>query len=382
MKNVTKFLASLFSVLLFLVLFSGSAHAVYFSSGNSLTLPKDKEINETAFIAASDLTVDSDINGDLFCAGRNITVNGNIKGDVICAAQLIKINGTVDGNVRVAAQNVEINGIVTRNVLTASQTLTLAKFSTVKGDIFFGVQNVDLRGSLGRDLAGAGETVNISGSLLRNAKVTASKLAVIDPAKIGGDFEYFIDSTGTVSVNQKNIKGSIVRHEIARKELPQKETKKVSSVGMVMGKIFWMISTLLLGFTLLYLFKSTVAKKIDIIAKKPFITGLIGFAFLVLTPLVFILLLVTMIGAPLAFALILEYVVAIMMASITPTIMIGEWLIKLLSKKKAVGYSWPLVVGTIAVGLLLLVPVVGPLGGFLLLCLGLGATFQVYLPEK
>lgn len=382
MKNITKLLASLLSVLLFLAFFSGSAHAVYFSSGNSLVLPKDKEINETAFIAASDLVVDANINGDLLCAGQNITINGNIKGDILCASQSIRVNGNVDGDVRVVAQTVEINGLVTRNVYALSQSLTAAKFSNIKGDTFFGVQNVDLRGSLGRDLAGLGETVNISGSLLRNAKVTAMKIAVIDPAKIGGDFEYFMDNTGSVSVNQKNIKGNIIRHEIARKEMPQKEVKETSATAMVMGKVFWMISSLLLGFAFLYFFRSSVQKRVSVITSRPFITGLIGFAFLFLTPIVFCLLLVTVIGAPLAFVLLLEYIVSIILASITPTIMIGEWLIKLLSKKKAVGYSWPLVVGTIAVGLLFLVPVIGSIAGFLLLLVGLGATFQSYLPEK
>lgn len=371
--------------LLFLAIFvflAPSAQAVYFGSADDLTLPKEKKINESAFVAGDNLVVDANIEGDLFCAGQNVTINGNVKGDVICVAQLIKINGIVDGNVRVAAQNIEINGIVNRNVSVISQSLTLAKASTVKGDTLFGVQNVDLRGSLGRDLAGAAERVDISGSLVRNAVVTATRISVIDPAKINGDFDYYTDNQGTASVNPSNVKGSINRHEIVRQEINKEQVKEASKAAMVMGKIFWMISSLVLGFSFLYLFGSSVEKRASVISKNPFITGLIGFAFLLLTPIAFVLLLITFIGAPLAFVLLLAYILAICLASIIPTIMVGQWVLRQVFKKKHEGYSWALVVGTVTVGLIFLVPVVGPITGFTLLLLGLGATFQSYLPSK
>lgn len=380
MKKFTGLLSSLLSLFIFLTLFTGSPQAVYLNSGNVLNLPKDQKINESAFVAAGDLVIDANVDGDFFCAGRNVTINGVIKGDVICAAQLIKINGTVDGNIRVVAQTVEINGLVNRNVLSLSQSLTLAKFSTVKGDIFFGVQNVDLRGSLGRDLGGAAEQITISGSLLRHAKLAAQKISIIDPAKIGGDFEYFIDTAGTASVNQKNIKGSIIRHEIARPE-PTPKSQEVSFFANGLGQLYWFISTLLFGFTLIYFCRTSLKARLSLIKAKPSITGLVGFAFLTLTPLVIILLLMTVIGAPLAFALLLCYLLAIMFATITPIILIGEWLIKL-SKKKVDGFSWPLSVGAFAVGLIFLLPWLGAFVGFMLLCQGLGATFLSILPEK
>lgn len=382
MKNITKIASALLLSFLLFMLFSAPVRAVYFESGNSITLPKDKKMDETVTIAGSSLTIDSDVNGDLLCAGKDVVVNGNVKGDILCAAQTVKINGNVDGDVRVAAQSIELNGLVTRNVYALSQSLTLAKFSAIKGDILFGVQNIDLRGALGRDMAGAGEQIRISGSLLRNAKVTGSKISLIDPAKVGGDFEYYMTDTGIASISQKNVKGRLVKHEIAQVERTNKEFKDISSAAMVTGKIFWIISNLLLGFALLYFFKESIQKRIQIISQKPVITGLTGFAFLVLTPLVVIILLVTMIGAPLAMVLLLEYIVAIMLASVAPAIMMGEWLIHLTTKKRSHSHTVPLLLGTAAIGLLYLVPFIGALAGFLILCIGLGATFRSYLPEK
>ncbi len=382
MKNITKTFLSLFTVFLFFFFFTASAQAVYFASGDSLTLAKDKKIDETTFIAGSNLTIDSDINGDLLCAGKDIVVNGNIKGDILCAGQTIKINGVVDGNVRIIAQSIDLTGLVSRNVYALSQSLSLAKFSSIKGDLLFGVQNIDLRGSLGRDLAGGAQNLSLSGSLARNALVTASKIALVDPGKIGGNLEYYIDQTGTTSINPKNIKGTVIPHEITRPQPAEREVKKATWLSQGFGRLYWILSSLLLGFTLLYFFKPSVEKRIQIISQKPVVTALVGFASLILTPLVCGLLLMTVFGAPLALVLFLEYLVAIILAVIAPMVMVGKWVLGLISKKQSFKTGWSLFTGAIFIGLFLMVPVFGPLASFLLLCLGLGATYLAYLPEK
>ncbi|EKD53149.1 MAG: hypothetical protein ACD_61C00138G0002 [uncultured bacterium] len=382
MKYITRALAIFLPALVIMFYFSPPATAVYLDSGSQLALPKGKVINETVAVSAAGLSVDSDINGDLLCAGKDVTVNGNIKGDVLCAAQSIKINGNVDGNIRVIAQSVEISGLVSRNVYALSQNLSLTKFSSVKGDIFFGVQNVDLRGSLGRDLLGGADQLIISGSLLRNAKVMATRVSLVDPGKIGGDFEYYIDNTGTASVSQKNVKGNIVRHEIVRKETPQDEMKNVSLAARCLGKIFWALSTILIGLVVIYFLKPRVLKRVGIIASKPVVVGLIGLAVLILTPFVILLLLISVIGAPLAVVLLLEYIISIMLSAVYPSILVGGWMIKSLTKKKSDGLVWPFIAGTVIIGLLMFIPPIGLLTGFIFLCLGLGATFLSYLPEK
>ena len=260
--------------------------------------------------------------------------------------------------------------------------MIVSKFASIKGDIFFGVQSADLRGTLGRDLLGAADQLTISGTLIRNAKVAASKISLVDPAKIGGDFEYYMENIGTASVNQQNVKGSILKHEIVRKEVSQKEVKGVTIAAKLMARLFWLVSTLLLGFTLIYFLRSRVTQRSQLITRKPFITGFVGLAVLILSPIVAILLLISVIGAPLAIVVILEYMLSLILASIYPTILLGEWVIKLLTKKKSGGLGWSLFAGAVTVGLLFFVPLIGSIVAFILLCSGLGSIFLSYLPEK
>lgn len=379
MKNLVRLIAVFLPAILIIFSFVVPAQAVYFETGDILALPKDKKIDETVLISGSSLTIDSEINGDLLCAGRDVVVNGKIKGDVLCAAQTIKINGTVDGDVRVAAQTVEVGGIVTRNLYTLSQSLSLTKFSSVKGDIFFGVQSVDLRGVLGRDMLGAAEELTVSGSLIRNAKVTASRISLIDPAKIGGDFEYYTDNVGTGSVSQKNVKGRILRHEIVR-NTPRKIENAPSFIAA--GKILSVISYFVLGLAIVYFLKKRLAERIGIITGKPVVVGLTGFAVLFLTPIVIILLMATVIGIPLALVLIFEYIISLITAAIYPALILGDWLLVTLFKKKSTKPIWQLVTGSLAVGIIMCIPVIGFFTGVVMLCLGLGSIFLSYLPEK
>lgn len=382
MKYFIRLIASLFPVVIFCLFLSFPAQAIFMQSGNTLSLQKDKKIDETVLVAANDLTIDSEITGDLFCAGKNIVINGNIKGDVLCAGQSIKINSMVDGDVRVAGQNIEINGTVSRNVAAISQNLVLAKFSSIKGDLFFGGQNVDLRGNVGRDLGGGGEKISISGTVQRNVKVTGSNISVYDPAKIGGDFEYFTTNSASVLVSQNNVKGNILKHEITTKSLPQEKEEPTPGIGNLVGKIYWLLTSLILGFTLIYFLKQGVQDRTKRISQKPLSTGLIGLGILIGTPILFVLLIVTVIGAPLAIILLLEYILSLIVATIYPMILVGQWIIKNLLKKKIEGFGWPLLAGTLATGIVFLIPIIGPLTGFIFLCLGLGATFLTYLPSK
>lgn len=383
MKNFLKLTASLLSGIIIFVLFSAPVSAVYFGSGSNLSLPKTQKIDESAFIAGETVTIDSDINGDLYCAGRNVTINGNIKGDIICAGQIIKINGIVDGNVRAAAQDIEISGTVTRNVSVATQNLVLEKYSLVKGDIFFGVQQVDLRGNLGRDLAGAGEQVNINGSLLRNAKVTASKLNISDTASISGSLDYYMENTGIYSqANPKNIKGIVTRHEITKPEPVKPVAKEVSATAGIIGKIISIISFALLAFLLIYFTPKNTVRIMEIIKASPVKTFFLGLGVSIIAPFVFILMMITVVGMTAAMVVLLVYIIHLIISSLYSSILVGKWITSKLNFNKTKSLYLDAFIGCVVVGIISIVPVIG---WFAVLCLylsGLGATMLSYLPEK
>lgn len=368
---------------LFIFLLVSPVSAIDIQSGEIITLPAGKTINEASLISGSTVTIDSDINGDLYCAGRDIIVNGDIKGDIACMAQTIKINGLVDGNIRAAAQTVEVNSVVYRNLTVVAQRLVLAPKSQIKGDIFFGVQNVELGGLMGRDLAGAGETINITGSLLRNATITGSNLSVIETGKIGGNLDYYIEKTATASIEEKNIKGTVVRHDIETPQRPTKEEMiKTAQAASFSKTIYGILAFSLVGFVLMYFDKKNTEKRLLAITKKPFITGLIGLAVFIVYPIAFVILLATVIGIPLAFVSLLVYIIALITASLYSSMVYGNVIVEKLYKNTSLSPYWQMIIGVILLGLLVNIPVVGWMLSLASLCMGLGAYFVSFAPEK
>jgi cytoskeletal protein CcmA (bactofilin family) len=384
MKIFTKLFAWSLPAFLFVFLSISPASAVFFQSGDTLILPKDKKIDEAVFVSGSSLTINSDINGDLYCAGRDVVINGNVKGDIACVGQSLKVNGNVDGDIRAAAMTIEIAGQVTRNITVASQSLVLGPKSQVKGDIFFGVQNVSLGGSMGRDLLGAGETVNITGSLLRNATVTGTNLSVIETGKIGGNLDYYMEKTATASIDKKNIKGTVVRHDIETPTKPEmkKEMSKVTGMALVLKTIFGILSFAILGLALIYFDRKNTEKRIAQIINKPVVSGLIGFAVLITAPIAFIILMFTMVGMPLAFVALFVYIVALIVASLYPSAIYGKLVLEKLFKKTKTSLYWQMFLGVILFGLISSLPVIGWAFAFISFCMGLGAFLVSLSPEK
>ena len=377
-----KKLIALFTLVFFCVL-AAPAQAVYFGQGDNLFFPKTQKFNETVFLAGNDITIDSDIAGDLICAGQNVTINSKISGDVICAGQNLKINGTVEGNVRSVGQQIDINGIVVKNLSVASQNLQLNKTSQVKGDIFYGTQNIDLQGIMGRDLAGGSESITISGSLIRNAKVAAQKISVSDSAKMGGELEYYTEKTGTSSIAEKSIKGKITRHEVVIEDKDQlkSDIKKVTPALMVFKVIFSIISSILIAFLLLYFVPARVSKVTDTIKVQPIKSALVGLAVLITGPIAIIISCLTVVGLGVAGVFTLFYILSIVLSASFVAIRVGEMLAENYSGLKKSAYL-PTSLACLLLGLVISIPFLGGVIGFIVLLIGLGASFTSYLPAE
>jgi len=384
MKKLSQLFAWIIPAFLFISLALSPASAFFAQSGESLVLPKDKKIDEAAFLAGSSLTINPDINGDLFCAGADIIINGNVKGDIICAGQSIKINGNVDGNVRAAAQNIEIAGVVSKNISVVAQGLSFGAKSNVKGDVFFGVQNVNIGGIMGRDLAGAGESINITGSLLRNATITGTNITVSDTAKVGGNIDYYLEKTATASIDKKNVKGVITRHDIETPSKPEmkKDMAKFSGVAMISKTIYGIISFAVLGLVLVYFDRKNTEKRIAQIAQKPLVSGLIGFAVLITAPIAFFIIMITLIGMPLAMVALFVYIVAMITASLYPSAILGKLFFEKVFKKMNTNLFLQMLLGVTLLGLISIIPIIGWIVAFAAFCMGIGAYLVSLSPEK
>lgn len=314
-----------------------TAKASMFQSKDSVYVGKDEVISSNFFAAGSSITIDGKVQGDVICAGRSITINGFVDGDVICAGQSITINGEIRGNVRAAGSSVTINGKVARNAMVAGSEIHLGTNAEIAWDMMFAGAFADLHGTVKRDLEGAGAKLVIGGQVNRNVSLfcddnhrknrddkEGSNITILKSAMINGDFNYTSSFEAEIE-DGATIAGSTTRHD-------RMMSKPSNDDGAVAAWVWWrvivMFAALLIGLILVSWLRRPMQAISERMFKKPYATFGYGLLVLIVTPLVCFILLMTVIGIPLALILLALWFIALWIAKIITAIVIGQEIMK------------------------------------------------------
>jgi len=345
-----------------------SAHAASnMRGGQSVTIGKSDVVDASAYLAGNTVTVEGEVQGDLYCAGQNITITGRVDGDVICAGQTVRISGTVVGNVRVAGQAVTIDGSVGRGLTAFGQSVTQTNHSVVNNDATIFGSALELSGKIGRDATVGGQTVSLTGTVGRNLTSNNEQLTLSSGAVVGGSIDYTSKNSATVNQGAK-VGGKTNRHEPPKHEERAKNTY-AEQLGMA---LYWFGATLVFGLVLLAFVPRTYAATSKTMLTQGGWALLAGLAALVATPIVVVVLMMTVIALPLAIVLFFAWLSSLLVAYVYAAYSLGAWI----ADQAKWQLKWPqvtwLLVGMIVLWLGMLIPVVGGLLGFVALVWGLG----------
>jgi cytoskeletal protein CcmA (bactofilin family) len=366
-----------------------ASQALVAKSGDTVM---SNEVIEGNFFGAGNLvTIDGTVNGDVFVAGNNITITGMVNGDVFVAGSSIEISGTVNGNVRVAGSNINIRGLIERNILGAGSSLILGESASVGGHITFAgasfVDNSPVGGQI--DFAGGSAILNnnVGGDVSVNLE-DEGKLILMSEANLDGNLYY--KSLKEAEVEEGAIISGITKYEpwkkgekISKKnDFDKKESLAFFKVGFLVAKFFSLISLFIIGLILLKMAPKPIDRMYDTMKKKFWPSVGWGFAVLFLTPIVCLILLITIIGIPLSGIVFLAYILVLCFAKALVGLAVGKWIVeKFKWKMHAV---WSLLIGLVVLMLINMIPVAGWVVCFVLFLWALGGVYQIkkeYLRE-
>ncbi len=155
------------------------------------------------FVAADRTQINGDVDGDLIVFSHSVTVNGHVTGDILAFAAELTVNGPVDGNVRAFAQTVIINSNVGKNVMVFGGEMNLRDTANVGGTITLFTGDTALSGHVAGDLLGFGGNFDINGVLGHDAKVHADTLSIGANAEIKGQTKFEGSREAEVSSSAK-----------------------------------------------------------------------------------------------------------------------------------------------------------------------------------
>ncbi len=252
------------------------------------------------------LAADEEIDDTLVVVAREVEIAGQVNGDAFILAQKAEISGSIRGNLAVTAVETTLGGEVT------GDAFILARFA-----------HLTSQAQIGRDLV-----------------VLATNIQKSDQLKIGRK-SYFLPLLG-------------------KKEV-------FSARTAILKVIFNTIVLAILGALLLWLLRRPFDLAVEAIRTRPLKSFLVGLAAFLVSPLLIMILLLSIIGWATATILAVLLWVALFSAPLVVGFIVGEFLLK--AKQPAL---ISLIVGVVIYQIIVLIPYLGPVLAFGALLMGLG----------
>ncbi|WP_135606128.1 hypothetical protein [Methanococcoides sp. NM1] len=355
--------------ILLLLFFAGNASAaLMFDAGETVII--DDIVEDDVYLAGDTLIVSGTVLGDVVATGGTVQIYGNVSGDLIVAAGDVIITGSVGDDVRVACGNFELSGHVGDDLLVTAGTVSTNETATIGGDTTIRSGDADLAGNFGGLLdVSAGDLV-FSGNVEGDAILDASDLTIQPDSSIKGDLEYS-------SSKEISIPVGIVGEEIKPERTEQREDSfdgdGVLKVISFIGKIAYYLFLFALGVILILVFPEKTEEIVKDIQEETFKNIAVGLLILVASIIGSLVLLITVIGIPIALFLLLLLFIVLLIAKIYTAMWLGE----VTFRKAGFEYNqWTV----LAVGLLLLLiltelPFVGGIISLLATLVAMGSMY-------
>jgi cytoskeletal protein CcmA (bactofilin family) len=255
------------------------------------------------FAAGSSVEIAGDIYGDAYIAAGQIIVDGTIHGDLLILCGGADITGHVTGSVRLLGGQANISGKIDKNVTVVAGNVQLTPSGHIGGNIVVAAGNADLSGVVNHDAKLLCFNMRYSSRVDGNVSAYAGEVKVTSKGYIGGSFSYRSNDPATID-DRATIKGGVVYHPSIIHNLTELPWLKGIIIGSkILAALMNFLFTMAFGWILIRLFPSKLSKTIDVLNKKPLSCVFAGLVMLVVLPILCVLLLITVLGAPFALAL-------------------------------------------------------------------------------
>ena len=280
-----------------------------------------------------------------------VVVRGTVDGDLSGAAGSIRIaeTGRVAGDVRAAAGTIVVDGAVGGSVEAGAGAFELTEAGRIDGSLDVGAGSITVDGAVGGDVRAAADSV------------------VLGPnADVGGEFRY--DAETFTESPDATVAGGVVEDDSLGGDTGVAFGSDLAPSWV--GSAYGVAVNLALGAVLLLAFPRFSRDVADRVGGDALRSGGVGLLALIGTPILLVLVAVTIVGIPLALVGVAAYVVAIWVASVYGRYALGSWVLGRVGRPN----RWvALLLGVLGVAVIALVPWIGGLVDFVVLLLGLGA---------
>lgn len=376
-KAYIKLIITIFIAVFFV---SNFAEAAIIRTDKVATVNSEEKLSENVYLVGNHPKISGEVDADVFAAGNKVEIDGNLNGDFLSIGSDILVKGNVNGDVRVLGGSVLVENTISGDLVVIGSQVTIADTANIDGDVILIGGVVNIKNAAERHLRVIAGTTNIYGKVLNTANITSQNINILKSSEVVGHISYFSPRqaliedgaklTGSVNFNKVNSirDNGLVKHTI------------VSFLNFWM--LFRFITTLILTFILVYVFKIFSQKTSTTSIQNWWKSLLVGLIATIFIPVIVIICLISLILIPVGFLILMLYIGVLILSTAVAGISLGALIKKLFSKKQNLEISFQ--TATLGVVILTLLQFVDFLGditrlGFVLTAFG---SIWIYLYEK
>ncbi len=370
------------------------------------TIASGETVENDVLLTGTDISLNGAVAGDALILGRTIVINGDVAGSMIVIGENVVMNGQVDGSVYSVAVSYSLlaDGSIGRSLYFLGISLITEKESEISRDLTAITLGARQAGNVGRD------TKIISG-LIEIGRLVLDRLNAVTTGKTISAALPAAGRSAVPQIGQSNIfaasigpAGSAPRTMQAQEEPPAEDNADTTGANTfgdwLIGRLRELITYLLIGGLLIWLFPKMLDNWATQVRKKPlaaggwglisYIVGFvaaiiffllilvvgISFAFITLWSLAWAWWAVGFSALALAFSLFLVAIAFI--SKIIVAYLFGRLLFERFGSRPDMRKPWPLLVGLIVYVLLCGLPYIGWAISLIVTFLGLGAIWLAF----
>lgn len=333
---------------------------------------------DDVYLAGAQLHIDSEVRGDVLAAGGTVAVLQPVGGDAMLAGGMVDVRAPVGDDLRAAGGTVTVSSAIGDDAVVTGRRVHVTRTASIGGRAWLAGGEVVIDGRVAGELRAAGGTLVVAGQIGGDAELAGETIELRPGAHIVGNLVYR-------SRNEARVPpGAQVDGEVRRIAV---ETPAIGRAARTAGRLVAFTALALAGIVLYLLFPQFALAAARTLDAAPWRALALGFASLVAIPMLALLLLVSVVGIPLALALLAAYLIMLLAGFLVGVLYIGDLGLSRLAPARAqtrLGVVAAIVVALAVLWLVHLVPVLGGLVAFLILLFGSGALllgiFHRYRP--
>lgn len=200
------------------------------SNSEFVIIQEGETFPDDLYAGAIRVVVDGTLDGDLIAfAAEEIVINGVVTGSVTAISPKVTVNGEVAGSLRMTGNRLDVEGDVGGDVVAAAVSASLAPSSRVDGDVLLWAWDATALGSIGMDLTGTQRNLALAGSIDGDVDVSVTSLTIVDSLTVSGDLGYRSEAEA-VGLDMAEVGGAVVDKEVLPANL------RVRAIGLL-GRI-------------------------------------------------------------------------------------------------------------------------------------------------